>query len=103
MQDQPAMSRDETLLKLLAFAPATRQELVHATGWGIVGTREVLDRLLALGHIGTQPHLNGTGVRFCLPHLARAPHTRPPAPQRAGLLRFPVQTSAQLRRTRHRE
>jgi hypothetical protein len=96
------VSRDEALLKLLALEPATRQQLVQDTGWGIVGTQEVLDRLLQQKRIGTQPITNQHELLFCLPDQATALKAKPDAPNHRALLpQIPVacrvQTSPQPR------
>lgn len=46
------MTRDETMLKLLAIEPETRDQIIQITGWPADETVAVLDRLVAEKRVG---------------------------------------------------
>jgi hypothetical protein len=65
-------AREQTLLKLLALGPASRADLVLATGWGIEATNATVDQLLARALVDFAPVSGNNGHQhakqpLCLP------------------------------------
>jgi hypothetical protein len=82
------MSREDTLLCVLALGPATRADLVVATGWGIEPTNQVIDAMLAAGRLAFFPQAGNNRHRhsrqlLCLP--AQRSHAVLTTPNRRAL------------------
>jgi hypothetical protein len=74
------MTREETMLKLLALGPEMLDELIAITGWGRAATTAVLDNLRAAGLVVARASINQHTRRFYLPHQ---PITSQPRVRRA--------------------
>lgn len=64
------MTREHTILMLLAAGPASHGQLVQDTGWGIVETRAVVDGLMSAGQVVRFPAAGGNQFQpkqVCLP------------------------------------
>lgn len=64
------MTREHAILMLLATSPASRGELVQDTGWGILETNAVIDKLLVEQKVVFFPRAGNTRTSakaLCLP------------------------------------
>lgn len=67
------MTREHTIMMLLKAGPASPSQLVQDTGWGIVATHAVIDRMLADGLVVRHPAPGGNqhqAKKLSLPEVA---------------------------------
>lgn len=86
------MTREDAMLKLLALEPASMDELVRVTGWGVYATREVVAGLVRERRVTSSIHWSTRVYRIAGTQTTR--YTKPAYVARAWAHHEPTRRCA---------